>query len=66
MSVLEKAKGFKIGLKTILAQVDRHCLFAEDTIVRPIKDIQYSFYLRRADVLKRYCAKLSNLLYVNV
>lgn len=39
MSVLEKAKGFKVGLKTILAQVDRYYLLAEDTLVCPIKDI---------------------------
>lgn len=39
MSVLEKAQGFKVGLKTILAQVDRYYLLAEDTLVCPIKDI---------------------------
>lgn len=39
MSVLEKAQGFKLGLKTILAQVDRYYLLSEDTLVCPIKDI---------------------------
>jgi hypothetical protein len=39
MSVLEKAKGYKVGLKTVLAQVDRYYMLAEDTLVCPIKDI---------------------------
>ncbi len=39
MSVLEKARGFEVGIKTILAQVDRYYLLADDTIVCPIKDI---------------------------
>jgi hypothetical protein len=39
MSVLEKAKGFKMGTKTILAQVDRYYLLEEDSLVCPIKDI---------------------------
>lgn len=39
MSILEKASGYKLGLKTILAQVDRNYLLAEDTLVHMIKDI---------------------------
>lgn len=39
MSVLEEAQGFHVGLKTILAQVDRYYLLTEDTLVCPIKDI---------------------------
>lgn len=39
MSVLEKAKGYKVGPKTVLAQVDRYYMLAEDTLVCPIKDI---------------------------
>lgn len=39
MSVLDKAEGYEIGIKTILAQVDRNCFLAEDTLVCAIKDI---------------------------
>lgn len=39
MSILERAEGYSIGLKTILAQVDNNCLLAEDTIVCPIAEI---------------------------
>ena len=39
MAILEKAQGFTLGLKTILAQVDRYYLLSEDTLVCPIKDI---------------------------
>lgn len=39
MAILEKAQGFRLGLKTILAQVDRYYLLSEDTLVCPIKDI---------------------------
>lgn len=39
MSVLEKAQGFRVGVKTILAQVDRYYLLDKETLVCPIKDI---------------------------
>ena len=39
MAVLDKAQGFTVGLKTILAQVDRYYLLDENTLVCPIKDI---------------------------
>lgn len=39
MSVLQRAQGFKLGIKTILAQVERYYLLAEDILVCPIKDI---------------------------
>lgn len=39
MSILEKAEGYKVGVKTILAQVDHYYLLAEDILVCPIKDI---------------------------
>jgi len=39
MSVLEKAEGYNVGVKTILAQVDHYYLLAEDILVCPIKDI---------------------------
>lgn len=39
MSVLDKAQGFNVGLKTILAQVDRYYLLDEKILVCPIKDI---------------------------
>lgn len=39
MSVLDKAQGYTVELKTILAQVDRNYLLAEDTFVSPIAEI---------------------------
>ena len=39
MSVLEKAEGFSIGIKTILAQVEKAYLLSNDTLVYPISEI---------------------------
>lgn len=39
MNVLDKAAGFKVGINTILAQVDRNYLLAENILVSAIKDI---------------------------
>ncbi|MFK8243157.1 MULTISPECIES: ATP-binding protein [unclassified Facklamia] len=36
MAVLEKAEGFKVGIKTILAQVEKNYLIAEDILVYAI------------------------------
>lgn len=39
MSILDKAEGYEVGLKTILAQVERNYLLAEDTLVYSIKEL---------------------------
>lgn len=39
MSVLEKAQGYDVAVKTILAQVERTYMMAEDTLVYPIREI---------------------------
>ncbi|MBF6626344.1 DUF4143 domain-containing protein [Aerococcaceae bacterium zg-BR9] len=39
MSVLEKAEGFSVGLKTILAQVEKNYLIAEDVLIYAIKGL---------------------------